>query len=71
LRKSVTNADGDSNSCCQRNTDGHGYCNRDGNCHCNSDCHADTHRLANTKDYANSEGASDSSASALMLADRI
>ena len=67
--KSVTNAHGDSDSCCQRNTDGNG--NRDGHCHCNSDCHADAHRVANTKDYANSKSASDSSASALTLTDRI
>jgi len=71
LRKSVTNAYSDSDSSCQRNTDVNGYCNRYCHCHCNSDCHADADRLADTKDYTNSEGASDSSASALMLADTI
>ena len=68
--KSVTNAHGDSDSCCQRNTDGNGNGNRDGHCHCNSDCHADAHRVANTKDYANSKGASDPSASAVTLVDQ-
>ena len=66
MRKSVTNADGNSDchgdSRCQRNTDGNGNCDR------NSDCHTHAHRVANTKDYANSQAASDSSASALTFA---
>ena len=44
---------------------------RDCDCYCYCNCYADAYRLANTKDYTNSEGASDSTASTLILADRI
>ena len=71
LRKSVTNADGNRDSCCLCNTDSHGNrnCNSDGHGHGHgySNCNRNDRAAADTDTQASSHA----TASGLTLIDRI